>query len=388
MVAYGIGVLPLIRRLKQEFPGVKQSWYDNDHAGTGAHFPVLRQFFERLQEIVGPSYGHYPEPSKSILIVQPSNKDTAQKEFQDLGFKVMTGSCYLGGFRGEKDKQDDWMQELTLKWTAAIGELAQAAKLYPQSVYTGLNKLLQQEWQFVQRVCEGILGSFTGVEEALATKFIPELFGESAEHNGMIRKLAALPIKQVGLVLPNPKANASSRYDASKDVCYHLLATFREEVAFSLEDRCLVQNQSIKMQCLQNAAKNKAKLATILADALPDMRQTIKRGQDTGMWLSSSPTTVNGTELSAREFLDALLVRFNKMPTDLPTDCDGCYKPFNLHQALECKKGSLIICGHNQIKGNLVALAAKAFTTSASCGKLTYSQTLRTEHCRTCRHNT
>jgi hypothetical protein len=99
MVAYGRDILPLIRRLKQEFPGVKQSWYADD-AGTGAHFPVCGQFFERLQEI-GPSYGCYSEPNKSILIVQPSNKDTAQKEFHDLlGFKVMTGSHYLGAFIG------------------------------------------------------------------------------------------------------------------------------------------------------------------------------------------------------------------------------------------------------------------------------------------------
>jgi hypothetical protein len=77
MLAYGIGVLPLIRQLKQEFPGVKKPWYADD-TGTGAHFPVLCQSFERLQEI-DTSFGYYPEPDKSILIVQPSNKDTAQK---------------------------------------------------------------------------------------------------------------------------------------------------------------------------------------------------------------------------------------------------------------------------------------------------------------------
>jgi hypothetical protein len=90
----------------------------------------LCQFFERLQDI-GPPYGFYPEPDNIILIVQPSNKDTTQKQFQDLGFKVTTGSCYLGGFIAEKNKKDEWMQELTLKWTAAIAELVQAAKLYP-----------------------------------------------------------------------------------------------------------------------------------------------------------------------------------------------------------------------------------------------------------------
>jgi hypothetical protein len=83
------------------------------------------------------------------------------------------------------------------------------------------------------------------------------------------------------------------------------------------------------------------------------------------MWLSISPSTVNGTELSAQEFRDALLVRYDKTPPDLPTHCDGCYKPFDLRHALECKKGGLVICRHNEIKDELVALAAKAFTPSA-----------------------
>ena len=50
MFGYGIGVLPLIRRLKEEFPSVKQPWYADD-AGAGGHFTELRAFMEWLQEI-------------------------------------------------------------------------------------------------------------------------------------------------------------------------------------------------------------------------------------------------------------------------------------------------------------------------------------------------
>jgi hypothetical protein len=77
MVAYGIGILLLMRCLKQEFPGVKQPWYANS-AGTGAPFPVLYQFFERLQEI-DPSYGYCPEPDKSILMCNPLTKKPPKK---------------------------------------------------------------------------------------------------------------------------------------------------------------------------------------------------------------------------------------------------------------------------------------------------------------------
>jgi hypothetical protein len=76
MFGYGIGILPLIRRLKHEFPAVKQPWYTDD-AGTRGCFTDLRNFFLRLQEI-GPTYGYFPEPTKSILIVRAHNRTIAR----------------------------------------------------------------------------------------------------------------------------------------------------------------------------------------------------------------------------------------------------------------------------------------------------------------------
>ena len=63
--------MPLIRQLKLEFPAVKQPWYADD-AGAGGSFIDLRKFFLRLQEI-GPAFGYFPEPTKSILIVRAHN---------------------------------------------------------------------------------------------------------------------------------------------------------------------------------------------------------------------------------------------------------------------------------------------------------------------------
>jgi hypothetical protein len=76
MFAYGIGILPLIRQLKAEFPHVDQSWYADD-AGAGAKFDKIERFFRRLCKI-GPLFGYYPEPTKSILIVRQHNLEEAQ----------------------------------------------------------------------------------------------------------------------------------------------------------------------------------------------------------------------------------------------------------------------------------------------------------------------
>ena len=67
MIAYGIGVLPLIRELMEDNPRVTQPWYADD-AGAGGTFAKVQAHFQDLQ-VRGPARGYYPEPTKSILVV-------------------------------------------------------------------------------------------------------------------------------------------------------------------------------------------------------------------------------------------------------------------------------------------------------------------------------
>jgi glutaredoxin-related protein len=81
-------------------------------------------------------------------------------------------------------------------------------------------------------------------------------------------------------------------------------------------------------------------------------------------WLRSeelmSSGRQNGTELSAQEFRDALLVRYTRCPPDLPIQCGGCQQKFSVCHALECKRGGLVISRHNEIRDELSDLASKA----------------------------
>ena len=89
MILYGISVLPIIRTLKDEYPELHQPWYADD-AGLGGTLTLINECFTRLKEI-GPTYGYYPEPTKSKLIVSPDflNIDKALNPHQ---FKTMLGS--------------------------------------------------------------------------------------------------------------------------------------------------------------------------------------------------------------------------------------------------------------------------------------------------------
>jgi hypothetical protein len=78
---------------------------------------------------------------------------------------------------GDKAEQREWVEEKAQTWADGVLELSKVAGRYPQAAYAGLQKSLQQEWQFLQRVTNGLSDEFEAVEEALATKFLPSLFG-------------------------------------------------------------------------------------------------------------------------------------------------------------------------------------------------------------------
>ena len=84
----------------------------------------------------------------------------------------------------------------------------------------------------------------------------------------------------------------------------------------------------------------------------------------TGAWLKVLPSTVNGTELGAQEWRDALFLRYGLETTDLPKYCDGCEARFSISHAIDCKKGCLVTARHNELHDGVADLASKAFTPS------------------------
>ena len=70
--------------------------------------------------------------------------------------QIVTGSRYLGGFVGELGAEQRWVQTKVEGWAESVKNLAGVARKHLQSAYVGLQKSLQQEWEFVQRVTPGI----------------------------------------------------------------------------------------------------------------------------------------------------------------------------------------------------------------------------------------
>jgi hypothetical protein len=101
------------------------------------------------------------------------------------------------------------------------------------------------------------------------------------------------------------------------------------------------------------------------ASSLLVERHQMDRATETGAWLTVIPDQLNGTDLSADEFRDSLLLHFRLTPHSLPHRCEGCQQRFSVEHAMTCKKGGLILLCHNDLSSEWQELCAQAPSPSA-----------------------
>ena len=109
MIAYGIGVIPLIIGLHEAHPCVTNPWYADDVRAGGPFEHILAHFMD--MQVMGPPRGYFPEPTKSILVVSPGNVLMSDDLFQGMGVKIVTGRRYLGVFIRDVTREEIWLAE-------------------------------------------------------------------------------------------------------------------------------------------------------------------------------------------------------------------------------------------------------------------------------------
>ena len=94
------------------------------------------------------------EPLRVFWSLEKKDVEKAEKITGDNGcnFRIKTGYRYLGSYIGGKERQTEWVEKKTSDWIKAVENLAEVDVYVPQSVYAGMQRALQQEWTFMQRV--------------------------------------------------------------------------------------------------------------------------------------------------------------------------------------------------------------------------------------------
>lgn len=114
MAMYAIAIKPLITKMKECCPAVKQAWYADTGTSTCDN---LRLWWDELTRL-GPLFGYHPNLSKTYLVVKPELKEKATLAFTDTGVQITTeGKPHLGaaiGFTSEhvSRKVYEWTNEV------------------------------------------------------------------------------------------------------------------------------------------------------------------------------------------------------------------------------------------------------------------------------------
>ena len=134
-VAYGLGVLPIIRNMKAEHPGVTQPWYADD-AGSIGLFGNIEYYFNSLIR-AEPESGYYPKPTKIVLIVHTENINTGNLFGTRHGFNFFMGTCYLGGFIGYDASKRGCLIVQMVAWDRNISTISETAvKIHSRDMHT------------------------------------------------------------------------------------------------------------------------------------------------------------------------------------------------------------------------------------------------------------
>ena len=108
--------------------------------------------------------------------------------------------------------------------------------------------------------------------------------------------------------------------------------------------------------------RGEALLSSLLAE-MPHDKRTLKRITDGAAsgWLTVLLLASDGFDVSRTQFRDQLALRYNHTPASFPKSCDGRGERFSVQHALDCKKGSLVKQGHNEVTDSDVSLAEAAW---------------------------
>ena len=232
MIMYAIGILPLIHYLNSR--SVSQVWYADDAAAVGDLTNVRVWWDEILSR--GPSFGYFPNPSKSWLVVKPELVSTAKSIFADVNINITSeGRCYLGSPIGSSQFVSTSIQSKISEWVSQLELLTTVATTQPHPAFAALIHGFTNKWSYYFRSTPGIDAFIGPLEECLRNKLLPTLTGQSSISDSM-RSLLSLPPRLGGMGIVNLHHEASAQYSSSLFINSPLFSSIIRNTPVSIMD--------------------------------------------------------------------------------------------------------------------------------------------------------
>ena len=203
----------------------------------------VRVYIDKLCQL-GTSYGYYPEPMKTVIVVDKKDEESANACFHNSGIKVVNGYRFLGGFIGSKELTKQYIEDKIDACLVCVDILAWAAELQPQAAYAAMAKSLQFEWSFVQQIIPNCESSFALLQDKINTTFWPAVF--STDISQLELRLFTLPAQMGGMGVNGPVEAARTAFITSRAYTDVIVAAIKGKGDFSVYDHLQQMTQPKK----------------------------------------------------------------------------------------------------------------------------------------------
>ena len=191
MAMYAVAITPLINMIQNN--DTTQVWYADD-ATAGGSLLGLRRWWDTLLD-KGPSFGYFPNPKKTCLVVKEGAIDAASEIFRGTGVSlVKEGKRHLGGAIGTHTFMKKYAEDKISEWVVEMECLASIAITQPHAAYAAFTHGLKHKWTYLSRVLSDISDLMAPLEKVIAQRFLPVLTGQN-QFNEVTRELLALLVR-------------------------------------------------------------------------------------------------------------------------------------------------------------------------------------------------
>ena len=236
------------------------------------------------------------------------------------------------------------------EWVDAVERLSSIAHTQPHAAYAAFMHGLMSKWTYLTRAIPNIGDLFSPLEDVIRRKFLTSLTGQN-DFNDITRELMALPVRQGGLGITNPRADTPSHHDASLKITAPLTALIMEQ-SNRYPNTTKTEQIQVKKEAVKARKHRQQQAAAELKDKLPNSMQramSLSTEKGSSSWLSTLPIAEYGYALHKSAFRDALCLRYGWHPSNLPLQCT-CGKQFSVEHALSCSHGGFPSIRHNELR--------------------------------------
>jgi hypothetical protein len=167
------------------------------------------------------------------------------------------------------------------------------------------------KWTYLQHIVLGIEGALAPLEEAIQKFFLSAPLEEYAANLTALRPLLGLGVGKAGFGVPGKSDTARGNLIASQLIMGALTESLVERSPLNTGVYLQGASQIQKDCCRDCTIQDKQTLEDLkVASSLLVEWHWMDRATETGAWLTIIPNRLNGTDLSADEFRDSLLLRF------------------------------------------------------------------------------